>query len=94
MNHNKKYFRAVDKLQALEQAWMEKIAKDPDFRALQRLRQKTQDMLTNCPHEETTVKNQYREGSYLDRASTETWTECVLCRRVLSEHIETHDWYG
>ena len=78
----------------LEQGWMEKIAKDPDYRAIQRTRRKIQDMITNCPHEETVVKERYYEGSYLNKATTETQTVCVLCNKVISEHTEIHSHYG
>jgi hypothetical protein len=94
MNYNKKYFRDIDKLHALEQAWNEKREKDPDYRALMKQSRKVADVLKKCPHEETMEKYRYFDGSYYNKAQTDYWTECVLCRKILSERTEIHSHYG
>ena len=94
MNYNKKYFRATLKLRELELKWNEKIEKDPDYQTIKKYERKLTDMLQKCPHEKTIEKDRYFDGSYYDKARTEYRTECVLCRKILSERTEIHSYYG
>lgn len=53
-----------------------------------------EDMLTNCPHEEIESKSSYFSGSYYDKASTDYWNECKLCRNRSEITTEMHSYYG
>jgi hypothetical protein len=51
-------------------------------------------LLEQCQHEETEPREHYYPGSYLDRAHTEYWTECMLCGARSATESENHSWYG
>lgn len=55
---------------------------------------KLMELLNTCTHEETQESSEYFEGSYFDRATTTHYTRCVVCGKVMSSHVVTHDWYG
>lgn len=52
------------------------------------------DMLKNCTHEETYVKEHYFSGSYTDRAHTVYDTRCSLCGKLMGTKTKEHSWYG
>ena len=47
-----------------------------------------------CPHSITESYDDHCEGSYLDRASTTTYTVCGICGLQLDVNTVTHNWYG
>jgi len=51
-------------------------------------------MLATCPHEEVEEKSSYFSGSYYDRATNTTWTQCKLCGERGAEHVEMLSYYG
>lgn len=53
-----------------------------------------QDLLDNCPHENTEQHSRYYDGDYYNKAQTSYWIECCLCRKVLEEWIERENYYG
>lgn len=57
---------------------------------------KIKEVLDSCDHDGSIVEKQsYYEGSYYDRACTDTWQECLVCNKITSDIIrETHSWYG
>lgn len=62
---------------------------------LYKIRKKLEDKLkSECKHEKTFKHEVYHPGSYLDRASTKHQVQCRICKKVISEKIETHNWYG
>lgn len=52
------------------------------------------DLLAQCPHEETVIEESYFDGSYFDRASTTIYTKCALCGKLLHTKTKEHSWYG
>jgi len=63
---------------------------------LEKLQKKYVDLLKSCPHPTSCreSKQRYIEGSYTDRAYTEYWTECSLCKHHSNIIREDHSWYG
>lgn len=51
-------------------------------------------LLEKCPHEELELKEYYFEGSYNDKAYTDTWYQCKLCGQKGPVTTEMHSWYG
>ena len=51
-----------------------------------------QQALKTCFHEEKLPKGKYSSGDYYNRASTDTWLECVVCgeRSNVKEQIHNH----
>jgi hypothetical protein len=47
-----------------------------------------------CDHSVIEKDSHYCEGSYLDRATTTTYTNCGVCGKQLDSETETHEWYG
>ena len=52
------------------------------------------EAIASCPHCITESHSEYCDGSYLDRASTTTYTKCAICGIQLDAETETHSWYG
>lgn len=51
-------------------------------------------LLKACTHEELETRTSYFEGSYYDRASTDTWEQCKLCGKRFNERTKDPSWYG
>ena len=48
--------------------------------------------LRTCTHDEKIRMSQYSSGDYYNRASTDSWLECVVCgeRSDVKEQIHNH----
>jgi hypothetical protein len=90
MTYNKKYQKACEAMYAKEKIFKQ----TKEYKAYDRARQKWDKMFHSCPHEETVEKSRYYDGSYLDKAQTHYWNECVLCGKVVKEWTEVHSYYG
>lgn len=51
-------------------------------------------LLQACPHEELELKESYFEGSYYDKAYTDSWSQCKLCGERGPVTTIYHNWYG
>lgn len=63
---------------------------------LEKLNVELGSLRKECDHTEQTpeIKEWYFEGSYYDKAYTETIYYCSICeKRINSDHKE-HSWYG
>ena len=62
---------------------------------LDKLQKEYADLLKSCPHPASSRvgKQRYFAGSYIDKAHTEYWNECSLCRHQSKIIIENHSWY-
>lgn len=63
----------------------------PLVRMLKNTEQSLKDI---CPHKNAETKEQYFDGSYLDRASTTRWLVCPTCGWESDKVNKTHSWYG
>jgi hypothetical protein len=53
-----------------------------------------QALLSTCPHEETVPESYHFEGSYTNKAYTDSWDTCKLCGLKFNKRTEQHDWFG